>query len=246
VDTSDKNPKGTEVKRHLTDMDRRRFVISSTVAVAALVTGGVGLVLPKVVSAAETKAVDPEQNLCIGCLTCEIACSKWHKSQGLSDIPRVQILRNPSVTPDQAVSNFAGGIGFTQQTCHQCEKPECLAVCPARALRIDATTGARYIDESLCIQCGKCVDACPYDYSGVLASTGETLASQKRIYYDAEKETYVKCDLCRGREGGPACVEQCPVNIVIVQGRVSSDSKTLTLGDSAKINWKKFYIKTLT
>lgn len=224
--------------QNLTSMDRRRFLLSTAGGVAALAVGGVGLALPKRVSAAETKAVNPEQALCIGCLTCEIACSIWHKSLGLSEVPRVRVLRNLNVSPDKVVVSFAGGLGFTQETCHQCEKPECLAVCPAKALRIDVGTGARYIDENQCIQCGKCVEACPYEFSGIQASTGKSIAA-KRIFYDAKHETYVKCDLCRGRSGGPACVEQCPVNIAIVQGRVTTDQKTLTLSASTKIVWKK-------
>ena len=238
MDLNDKNLKDMDPKQSLTEMGRRRFVISSTVAVAALAAGGVGLVMPKSASAAETKAVDPDPNLCIGCLTCEVACSRWHASQGMSSIPRLRVLRTDNVKPDKVVRNFAGGIGFSQHGCHQCVKPECLAVCPAKALRIDRQTGARYIDENSCIQCGKCQEACPYPIAGVQASDGQNIAT-KRIWYDSAKKTYVKCDLCRGRKGGPACVEQCPVNVVIKQGRVNSDKNTLTLEDSSKINWKQ-------
>jgi Fe-S-cluster-containing hydrogenase component 2 len=63
-------------------------------------------------------------------------------------------------------------------------------------MRVDGTTGSTYIDESECTGCGLCVDACPFDPPRIRINTGKNVA--------------FKCDLCRGREGGPICVEYCP------------------------------------
>jgi carbon-monoxide dehydrogenase iron sulfur subunit len=65
-----------------------------------------------------------------------------------------------------------------------------------KAIRIDRTTGTTYIDEVECTGCGICVDACPFD--------------PPRIKINAEKNVAFKCDLCKGRESGPICVEYCP------------------------------------
>jgi len=53
--------------------------------------------------------------------------------------------------------------------------------------------GVVVIEEGECIQCGACLDACPY--GSIVLAGGR----------------YLKCDLCRGRSVGPLCVELCPV-----------------------------------
>lgn len=230
----------TEVKdnQRPSKIDRRRFFIAAAGGVAALAAGVDGLAAPSQAAAQESKVVFPEEQLCIGCLTCEVACSRWHSSQGLSSVPRIQILRTVDVKPDSSVAKLAGGIGFTVRSCRQCPKPECVIVCPANALRIDSTTGVRYIDEQTCISCGKCEEACPYPIEGIQASTYKAVKS-KRIWYDAKKKTYVICDLCRGRQAGPACVEQCPVNLGIDKGRITSKKKALAKSDCTESIWKQ-------
>jgi len=81
--------------------------------------------------------------------------------------------------------------------CKQCNHPECYYACPLKdvALCIDSATGAKYIDKDECIGCGECIEACPFEV--------------KRINLDEEKGIAIKCDLCKGRAGGPVCVEVC-------------------------------------
>jgi electron transport protein HydN len=63
------------------------------------------------------------------------------------------------------------------------------------ALCIDQSSGARYINEDACTGCVACIDACPF--------------KPPNIALDDEKAVAFKCDLCRGRAGGPICVEYC-------------------------------------
>jgi Fe-S-cluster-containing hydrogenase component 2 len=65
-----------------------------------------------------------------------------------------------------------------------------------KALCIDGTIGTTYINEDECTGCGICVGACPFD--------------PPRIKINTEKNVAFKCDLCKGRESGPICVEYCP------------------------------------
>ncbi|MGQ9781244.1 MAG: 4Fe-4S dicluster domain-containing protein [Nitrososphaeria archaeon] len=82
--------------------------------------------------------------------------------------------------------------------CRQCDYPECYWACPKRdrALCIDEVTGARYINAGECVGCKSCIGACPL--------------TPPRISFDPLKKVSLKCDLCKDRLGGPACVEVCP------------------------------------
>jgi len=196
---------------------RRQFLRGTAAAAVAVVTGVWGLhnfalsplgrSFPKA-----SGVVLPDPTMCIGCMTCEVICGRWHREQELSDIPRINIYYDDSVTLNETVQAKYPGRGlFTIATCRMCPKPDCASACPYDALRIDKDTGARYIDESRCQACGRCQKACPFYVEGTLTRDNE-VAKLNRISYDEERDVYVKCDLCRGREEGPICVERCPIN----------------------------------
>ena len=77
--------------------------------------------------------------------------------------------------------------------CHQCDNAPCVAACPVGALgigneRVEANSSA-------CIGCQSCVVSCPFGAISIGAAA-----------------EIVKCDLCYGRERGPACVDVCPTS----------------------------------
>ena len=74
--------------------------------------------------------------------------------------------------------------------CFQCEDYPCVEACTSEALSINSKTGAIKIDDSKCISCGLCIDACPGDVP----------------HLHPGKDTIVICDLCNGT---PKCVEVC-------------------------------------
>ncbi len=126
------------------------------------------------------------QKACAGCGICEIMCSLQHEGVAGPALSRANIIPDPFTAK------------HTHITCKQCAYPSCYYACPLpdKALCIDKETGARYINEEECINCGDCVTACPFEPS--------------RIKTHAEKTTPFKCDLCRTRAEGPICVEYCP------------------------------------
>jgi len=122
--------------------------------------------------------------ICIGCRTCEIICSLVHEGSVNPDVARLRVIRHS-----------LQGSEYDVFTCHHCEEPSCISVCPVNAIIIDeAKENAVILDEESCIGCKLCIDECSYTPS--------------RIIFDEYNNVAKKCDLCNGN---PECVEYCPV-----------------------------------
>ncbi len=124
---------------------------------------------------------------CRGCEACTLACAVAHEGAAQPGLARLV------VTKDMARYEFH--IDY----CRHCEDPPCLAACPTAAMSLDAR-GVVLIEDELCIRCGACAEACPYN----------------AVYYLAEQDRYIKCDLCAGRPEGPLCVAFCPVEAMLL------------------------------
>jgi Fe-S-cluster-containing hydrogenase component 2 len=111
--------------------------------------------------------ISPEK--CIGCGSCETACSFANEGEFRPSMSRIQVFR------------FDMGINVPM-TCLQCEDAPCASVCKTGALVRDEETGVVNIDEDKCIGCRMCVMACPFG----------------NISYSSEKKTSFKCDQCGG------------------------------------------------
>ncbi len=225
----------------------RRTVLKGAGAVGAFIAieaiGGAGLIAgagPKTTQAAQG-VIYPDPSLCIGCLTCEVICSRVHKEAGLSDIPRIRIYNDPNVQVDPAVTAAYPGRGsFHQEPCLQCPTAECLYVCPVNALRVEERTGARIIREDVCVSCNRCAEACIFPSTSEQEATNDLkIGQQSRISYDPVKDTFTKCDLCHFRPEGPACVQSCPVNVRIRQGVLQSDRMCLDAPQADPATWNR-------
>ncbi len=218
------------------DLSRRAFLRGTGAAVVGVAVVGFGLAetvkgvaFPSIAQAGSV--IMPSPNLCIGCLTCEVQCSEVHKAAGLSNLARIRVYRRESITVDpQVVAQFGNRGRFFQDVCLQCPDAPCVAVCPVKALDVDAKTGARVIDRDTCIACGKCEQACLFPTPPESEAVApERVGQQTRITYDRPRNVYTKCDLCYFRPEGPVCIERCPVNIAIKDGKVKSDELCLEL-----------------
>ena len=126
-------------------------------------------------------------DLCVGCGSCMLMCSFHHEGVVSPSLSRIRMDRDPL------------NAEYRANICQQCLAPSCYAACLSTGdcIRFDETTGARYIDEDACILCEECIEACPFEPPRVRMLDG--------------RDVVVKCDLCRGRQAGPICVEYCPV-----------------------------------
>jgi CRP-like cAMP-binding protein/Fe-S-cluster-containing hydrogenase component 2/thioredoxin reductase len=159
-----------------------------------------------------------DENLCVGCDNCEKACADSH--EGLSRLDR------------EAGRTYAHL--HVPTSCRHCEHPHCMADCPPNAIH-RGPDGEVFIDET-CIGCGNCQRNCPYGvirmdkvppkkpsllswiFFGKGPGPGEP--SKEWAYKNAEPgvekpKKAIKCDMCSGIEGGPACVRACPTGAAI-------------------------------
>lgn len=129
---------------------------------------------------------------CIGCHACEVACVMAHNGeQHVLTVeefrPRIQVITE--------------GERANATTCRHCEDAPCVASCPTDALT--HSNGSVQLSAERCIGCKSCVVACPF---GAISVQRPADALED----DWVPATAHKCDLCRDRQQGPACVDNCP------------------------------------
>lgn len=164
-----------------------------------------------------TDALLIDESLCVACDNCELACAETH--QGISRLDR---------EAGQAYENI-----HVPTSCRHCEHPHCMTDCPPDAIH-RAPDGEVFIDET-CIGCGNCQRYCPYGviqmekippkraglFAWFLFGAGPGPGQPSRKWVDQKTKGRdvgkfaVKCDMCKGIKGGPACVRACPTGAAI-------------------------------
>lgn len=149
-----------------------------------------------------------DQERCVGCQSCTVACkSEWDVPNGFART-RVRPAGMRGTYP-----NFSSTFCVSQ--CNHCERPSCVPACPTGATYQDSS-GVVRVNKELCIGCGTCVAACPYSAR----------------YVDSTKGVVDKCDFCAARlERGlePACVLTCPSKAKIFGNLEDSNSTVFDL-----------------
>jgi phenylacetyl-CoA:acceptor oxidoreductase 27-kDa subunit len=157
---------------------------------------------------------------CVGCQTCTAACRQANATP-----PGVQWRRvldmETGVYPDVRRA-------FVPVGCMHCDEPPCMAVCPSTATRQRAD-GIVTIDYDLCIGCGYCIVACPYQARyrtdrATFAYGREPSEAEAKRFDVRRLKVATKCTFCVDRidagveqgltpgvdpEATPACVNSC-------------------------------------
>ena len=165
---------------------------------------------------------------CIGCHACTVACKSEH------DVP---LGVNRTWLKYIETGEFPNtGRTFSVMRCNHCDDAPCMTICPTSALH-RAPNGVVDFDDSRCIGCKACMNACPYD----------------AIYINPATNTAHKCNFCNHRvEVGlePACVVVCPTHAIVTGdlddpdseiSRILSRDKTAVRAPEQGTNPKVFY-----
>jgi Fe-S-cluster-containing hydrogenase component 2 len=131
-----------------------------------------------------------DYSLCSGCTFCEIICALTHDGSIGPQLNRIFVEKRRRSMIHRILS------------CQHCSDHPCYEKCPKKnqAMCLDENNIA-YINEENCIGCGSCMRACKFEPSRI------NLIKSK----DKSERKAKKCDLCRTRHEGPACIEWCSV-----------------------------------
>ncbi len=177
---------------------------------------------------------------CVGCQTCVAACRHANATP-----PGVQWRRVIDVESGEypEVRRMFLPVG-----CQHCSDPPCMHVCPSTATRQRAD-GIVTIDYDLCIGCGYCIIACPYQARyktdrAVFAYGAEATEPEAKRHDPGRLSVATKCTFCSERvdaglerglkpgvdpEATPACAASCIAGALVFGDMDDPDSPVRTL-----------------
>ena len=161
---------------------------------------------------------------CVGCQTCTIAC-KMENGLPPSTLWRTVLDLESGTFPDVNRT-------FLPLTCMQCQDPPCHDACPTTATRV-REDGIVWIADDICIGCGSCVVACPYQARHLIPEEkyyyGEATEPEVATYNRERVGICTKCHFCHHKfdnapegvvpgehpEYTPACSSSCIADAII-------------------------------
>ncbi|HVG90715.1 MAG TPA: 4Fe-4S dicluster domain-containing protein [Alphaproteobacteria bacterium] len=145
-----------------------------------------------------------DQDRCIGCHACTVACKEEH--QVPIGVFRTWVKYVETGEFPQTRRHF--GV----MRCNHCDDAPCIEICPTHSL-FRRSDGIVDFDNRRCIGCKSCMQACPYD----------------ALYIDPNSNTAAKCNFCAHRVEQslePACVVVCPTQAILAGDMDDTSSKT--------------------
>lgn len=148
----------------------------------------------------KTKALLIDITKCVGCGECSRACSA---ANGLPEEEATEL----SATHYTVVQSYNDGQTYVRRLCMHCNEPTCVSACLVGAFR-KTETGAVLYDESKCIGCRYCMQACPFEVP--------------RYEWSSLAPRVQKCRMCYEMVAGggqTACAEACPAEATVFGDR---------------------------
>ncbi len=158
-------------------------------------------------------------NRCMGCQTCTIACKQANDTPPGVQWRRVLDVEQGSFPNVQRLFLVTG--------CQHCAEPPCVPVCPTGATR-QREDGLVTMNYDLCIGCGSCAVACPYQARTIVHDAagyyGEPTQQERFTAHEDRIGVATKCTFCVDRidaaaarglvpgvdaEVTPACAASC-------------------------------------
>jgi Fe-S-cluster-containing dehydrogenase component/formate-dependent nitrite reductase membrane component NrfD len=158
-----------------------------------------------------------DQDRCIGCHACTVACKEEHQ------VP-VGVFRTWVKHIEKGEFPHTSR-HFGVMRCNHCDDSPCTEICPTSALyRRD--DGIVDFDNRRCIGCKACMQACPYD----------------ALYIDPNNNTAAKCNFCAHRVEmslEPACVIVCPTQAILAGDLDNPGSNVSRVVATQKVSVRK-------
>lgn len=175
-----------------------------------------------------------DQERCIGCQACSVACKLENNSSGYW----INVETQGSDIKDTPIGKFPDlELNFLPKLCNHCENPPCVDSCPVDALQ-KRDDGIVILNQETCNLCKACLDACPY---GI-------------IVLNENEQVAEKCNLCVHRiDQGlqPFCVICCEGQALYFGdlndqnsnvSKLTSEKKVFVLKPEEKTNPNVYYI----
>jgi Fe-S-cluster-containing dehydrogenase component/formate-dependent nitrite reductase membrane component NrfD len=158
-----------------------------------------------------------DQDRCIGCHACTVACKEEHQ------VP-IGVFRTWVKHIEKGEFPHTSR-HFGVMRCNHCDDSPCTEICPTSAL-YRRTDGIVDFDNRRCIGCKACMQACPYD----------------ALYIDPNNNTAAKCNFCAHRVEmslEPACVIVCPTQAILAGDLDNPDSEVSRVVANKKVSVRK-------
>jgi Fe-S-cluster-containing dehydrogenase component len=149
-----------------------------------------------------------DQERCIGCEACSIACRIENKTPYFWITIETQGGHNKD-TPKGEYPNLS--LNFLPKLCNHCEQPPCIDSCPVNAIN-KRKDGVVILFQDKCTGCQACLEACPY---GVIS-------------FNDKNKVAEKCNFCSHRIDenlDPFCVTCCEGQAMVFGDLNDSNSK---------------------